>query len=93
MLELSDLFKDGSDYIGIISAEILKQMKDGNEKYGYNYFVDGEDAFTEISEDVNFYIDGFDRIVIVFDEYEAAPGSMGSPKFFINNRILEEIRR
>lgn len=91
--ELSDLFKDGSDYIGVISAEILKQMKEKNDMYGDDYFVDGEDAFTRITEDANFYIDSFDRIVIVFDEYEVAPGSMGTPKFFINNKVLEEIRR
>lgn len=93
VLELSDLFKDGSDYIGVISAEILEQMKEKNDKYDYGYFVDGEDAFTEISEDVNFYIDEFDRVVIVFGEYEVAPGSMGTPKFFINNKLLEDIRR
>ncbi|MDE7360363.1 MAG: GHKL domain-containing protein [Oscillospiraceae bacterium] len=93
VLELSDLFKDGSDYIGVISAEILRDMKEKNELYDYGYFVDGEDAFTEIGEDINFYIDEFDRIVIVFDEYEVAPGSVGSPKFFINNKVLEEIRR
>lgn len=91
--ELSDLFKDGSDYIGVISAEILKQMKEKNDMYGDDYFVDGEDAFTRITEDANFYIDEFDRIVIVFDECEVAPGFMGSPRFFINNKVVEEIRR
>ncbi len=93
VLELSDLFKEGSDYIGVISAEILKEMKRQNDEYNYGYFVDGDDAFTEIREDVNFYIDGFDRIVIVFDEYEVAPGAMGSPKFFINKKVVEDIRR
>ena len=27
----------------------------------------------------------------VFDEYEVAPGSMGSPQFFIQSSVLEEI--
>ncbi len=93
VLELSDLFKEGSDYIGIISAEILEQMKFRNEYEGGSFFVDGSDAFTEISEDANFYIDSFDRLVIVFDEYEVAPGSMGSPEFYIPNRILTDIAR
>ncbi|MDE7230938.1 MAG: GHKL domain-containing protein [Oscillospiraceae bacterium] len=93
VLTLSDLFKDGSDYIGVISAEILKEMNEKNGKFGYGYFVDGEDAFTKISEDADFYIDSFDRLVIVFDEYEVAPGSMGSPKFFIPNSVLKDIAR
>ncbi len=93
VLELSDLFKEGSDYIGMISAEILEQMKFRNEHEGAAFFVDGSDAFTEISEDANFYIDSFDRLVIVFDEYEVAPGSMGSPEFYIPNRILKDIAR
>lgn len=93
VLELSDLFRDGSDYIGVISTEILEQMKYKNEYEDGSFFVDGDDAFTEISEDANFYIDSLDRIVIVFDEYEVAPGFMGSPQFFIPNSVLEEIAR
>lgn len=91
VLELADMFKEGSDYIGVISAEILEQMKYKNEHEDGGFFVDGDDAFTEISEDANFYIDSFDRLVIVFDEYEVAPGFMGSPQFFIHNSVLEEI--
>lgn len=93
VLELADMFKDGSDYIGRISAEILEQMKYKNEHEGRDFFVEGDDAFSEISEDVNFYIDSFDRIVIVFDEYEVAPGSMGSPQFFIPVEVIEDIVR
>lgn len=93
VLELADLFREGSDYIGMISAEILEQMKFRNEHEGGSFFVDGSDAFTKISEDANFYIDSFDRLVIVFDEYEVAPGSMGSPEFYIPNRILTDIAR
>ncbi len=93
VLELSDLFKEGSDYIGAISAEILEQMVYKNEHEGGGFFVDGDDAFTGITEDANFYIDSFDRLVIVFDEYEVAPGFMGCPEFYIPGKILEEIVR
>lgn len=93
MLELADLFREGSDYIGVLSAEILEQMKYKNEHEGGGFFVEGDDAFTGISEDANFYIDSFDRLVIVFDEYEVAPGYMGSPRFFIQSEIIEEIVR
>ncbi|MBD5103425.1 MAG: GHKL domain-containing protein [Ruminococcaceae bacterium] len=93
VLELSDLFKEGSDYIGEISAEILEQMKYKNEHEDGSFFIDGDDAFTGIKEDANFYIDSFDRLVIVFDEYEVAPGFMGSPQFFIPNIVIEDIVR
>ncbi len=93
VLELADMFKEGSDYIGVISAEICEQMIYKNEHEGSSFFVDGDDAFTEISEDANFYIDSFDRLVIVFDEYEVAPGSMGSPRFFIPGGVTEDIVR
>lgn len=91
VLELADMFKEGSDYIGVISAEILEQMKYKNEHEDGSFFIEGEDAFTGIKEDANFYIDSFDRLVIVFDEYEVAPGFMGSPQFYINKTVLEEI--
>ncbi len=93
VLELSDLFDEGSDYISHISAEILRQMKEKNESGLGDFYTEGEDAFTEISADANFYIDSFDRIVIVFDEYEVAPGSMGCPEFYIKKQLLEGIMR
>ncbi len=93
VLELSDLFKEDSDYIGIISSEIREQMIYKNKHEDGMFFVDGADAFTAISKDVNFYIDSFDRVVIVFDEYEVAPGSMGSPEFIIPKKITMEIAR
>jgi len=93
VLELADLFKEDAPYISILSAEILEQMKYKNEHEGGGFFVEGDDAFTEISGDANFYIDNFDRLVIVFDEYEVAPGFMGSPEFYIPKKLLEEIAR
>ncbi len=89
VLELSDLFAADVDYVSILSAEILEQMKYINEHEGGGFFVEGDDAFTKINEDVNFYIDSFDRLVVVFDEYEVAPGFMGSPEFYIPKELLE----
>lgn len=93
VIDLSDLFKDGSDYIGVISAEIRDQMIYKNEHEMGGFFVEGKDAFTKIKENANFYIDSFDRLVIVFDEYEVAPGSMGCPEFYIPKRVLSEIAK
>lgn len=93
VLELADLFKEGSDYIGVLSAEISQQIIYKNENMGGQFYTTGDHAFTEIKEDANFYIDSFGRIVIVFDEYEIAPGFMGSPQFFIQNQVIEDIVR
>ncbi len=97
VLSLADMFKDGSDYIGVISAEIIAQMRFRNENEGAGFFVsDGgtdEDCFTEISGDANFYINNDDKLVIVFDEYEVAPGFMGCPEFIIPDEVLKEIAR
>lgn len=88
VLALSDLFDEGYDYIGEISAEILRQMKYRVENEGASYFIPGgiwsdEECFKEISPDQEFYLTSDGLLVIVFDEYTVAPGSEGSPEFFM----------
>ncbi|WP_195573871.1 DUF3298 and DUF4163 domain-containing protein [Paenibacillus sp. 1001270B_150601_E10] len=87
LLTLPSLFKDDS-YISLISSNIKEQMeaqmkKDENKTYwiGENA-VDG-DAFTSIKADQNFYINNEGKLVISFNKYEVAPGSMGSVEFVI----------
>ena len=98
VLELSELFRDGSDYVGVISAEILEDMERNKVVYEHMYgsiFYEGGNAFTEINEDANFYIDSFNRLVIVLDEYENSPGSTSksSPEFFIPYNDIKDIVR
>ena len=96
VLELRDLFLEGSDYIQVISEEILRQMTQQVNEGQADYFIPGgiwsdEECFKEIAEDQNFYVNDDDELVIVFDEYEVAPGSMGMPEFVIPTEILSEI--
>ena len=96
VLELADLFAPGSDYVAVISGEILAQMTRQVEAGLADYFIPGgiwsdEECFQSIAEDQNFYLDGDGRLVIVFDEYEVAPGSMGMPEFTIPTGILSGI--
>lgn len=96
VLELESLFVDGSGYVGIISEEILRQMAVQADAGLADYFLPGgswpeQDCFQEIAPDQNFYIDSEDRLVIVFDEYEVAPGSAGMPEFILPTEILESI--
>ncbi len=86
IVELSDLF-DSSDYIDTISSYILEQMiaeMDADPKKFYWVDSQYEDwNFSTISPDHNFYFNSSGQMVIVFDEYEVAPGYMGCPEFTI----------
>lgn len=96
VLELADLFQQDSDYISIISGEILKQMTQQVASGQADYFIPGgiwsdDECFKSISSEQNFYINSQNQLVIVFDEYEVAPGSMGMPEFIIPTAILQGI--
>lgn len=96
ILELKDLFFEGSDYCSLISKDILRQMKEQMKNGTGNYFVPGgiwpeSDCFKEIDRDQDFYINRGNQLVIVFEEYEVAPGSMGTPEFVIDTGILKNI--
>lgn len=98
ILGLSDLFTEGSDYVGVLSAEILRQMEERVAAGQADYFIPGgifpeDECFQRIDADQNFYIDESNRLVIVFDEYEVASGSAGTPKFTIESKILQDILR
>lgn len=91
-LKLKELFPEGTDYVTLISENIKAQMRaQMAADEGVIYFVDDKDLqeynFDKISEEQNFYIDEKGRLVIAFDEYEVAPGSMGAPEFVINTEI------
>ncbi|MDD2234068.1 MAG: DUF3298 domain-containing protein [Desulfitobacteriaceae bacterium] len=91
LITLPSLFKDNS-YVEIISENIRNQMKEQiNIEEGIIYWVeDGEfiDAFDKISENQNFYISKEGKLVISFNEYEVAPGSMGIVEFIIPTEII-----
>jgi len=96
VLELKDLFLENSDYRGVISKDILRQMKERMQKGEGNYFIPGgiwseDECFKKIAEDQNFYVNNQNQLVIMFDEYEVAPGFMGMPEFVIDTRILGTI--
>ena len=93
---LSDLFS-AEDYNAVLSAEIKRQIEyrteSGDSYYGYGIFTSPEDmenAFDSL-DDPNFYIDGDDRLIIVFDEGEIAPNSMGTPTFVIPAVVTDPI--
>ena len=93
LISLKSLFKDNS-YIKVISEEIKKQMKqqmkaDPNKIYWIQKGEPGE--FKQISENQNFYINSDSKLVIVFNEFEAGPGYMGTVEFVIPTDVLSDI--
>lgn len=93
VLSLSDLFLPDVDYLFPVSREIKAQMAEQMKADEGIYFLPGEgwpeeDCFRSIDPQQNFYINGDDRLVIVFGEYEVAPGSMGAPEFVIPAEFL-----
>ena len=92
VVTLADLFAEGSDYLSVISENIKTQMREQMAAdEGVIYFLDDEDMpefnFQGITEQTNFYFNENGELVIAFDEYEVAPGSMGAPEFAIPQEV------
>ena len=64
-----------------LSGEVLRQMEERMAAdESVIYFPE---EFTAIDPQQNFYFNGEGELVLVFDEYTIAPGSMGMPEFAI----------
>lgn len=92
VVELSDLFA-APDFAEVLTEKLRTQMlermqSNENETYWVEAGEDGT-GLTLLAEDHNFYFDKKGDLVIPFDEYEVAPGSMGTPEFTIP---MEELR-
>ncbi|WP_322020199.1 RsiV family protein [Clostridium butyricum] len=48
------------------------------------------DSFDKIKENQDFYINNDGNLVICFDEYEVAPGYMGTLEFIISDKIFKK---
>lgn len=94
IITLPSLFKDDS-YIDVISEEIKTQMRQQMDTdIEKMYFIEGEGStggFNKIDPEQTFYINSDAKLVIVFDEYEVAPGSMGIVEFVIPTEKLQDI--
>ena len=78
---LADVYGQGCEEA--ISEDILRQMKEQMaEDDSREYFI-GEDGFTGIDADQDFYIDENGDAVICFDEAQEAPAYMGAPQFIV----------
>lgn len=85
---LSKLLSGSGDYVKAISDYIRGQMELAMESdTGEMYFI-GEDGFTKIDPEQGFYFNAQGELVIVFNEYDVAPGSMGMVEFTIPESVV-----
>lgn len=88
IMQLSDLFKN-EKYKDSINEEIKKQMKSQMKSDENIIYWTDENKFKSISDDQNYYFSNNGNIVIVFDQFEVAPGYMGNPEFEILKNVYE----
>ncbi len=92
LLTLTDLLPDGEQSSEKINKEIRKQMHAQMKKDDMiSYFIKSKEepnGFDTVSNDTNFYLNQKGELVIVFDEYEVAPGFMGVVEFTIPTNVV-----
>ena len=87
VVTLDSLFREDADYETALSGEVRRQMEANAETDGMqSYFPE---ALTGIGPEQNFYWNEDGDLVLVFDEYSVAPGSMGMPEFTIPAEVYE----
>lgn len=96
IITLSSLFKDEKNALAAISENIKGQMKAQMEAdTGVMYFYNSEmpeDDFKGLTGEESFYFNEGGEIVICFQEYEVAPGSMGAVEFTIPKSVTDAYR-
>ena len=94
VINLVQLFSDSS-YAEVLRQDILAQMKQRMaDDPSLVYWTEDSDMgqdFIDLGAEHNFYFDANGNLVIPFDEYEVAPGYMGTPEFTIDRSVFEGI--
>ena len=67
----------------LILADMQAQMAEDDTVSYWEAGVDAEADFAALSADQSFYFAANGDLVIVYDEFEVAPGYMGNPEFVI----------
>lgn len=94
VINLGQLFSD-SNYSEFLRQDILAQMKQRMaDDPSLVYWTEDSDMgqdFIDLGAEHNFYFDANGNLVIPFDEYEVAPGYMGTPEFTVDRSVFEGI--
>ena len=93
ILSLNDVLGNDSEMKKAVGENIKEQMRSQMAAdSGITYFLDSETPewdFTGLTGEEDFYFDSQGQLVIVFDEYEVAPGYMGAVEFTIPKSVTE----
>lgn len=95
-VQIGDLFREDSGYAEAVSEDIKNQMRAAMAAdETKTYWVDSTETpywnWEGIKEDQNFYLDENGNLVVVFDEYEIAPGYMGAQEFTVERSVFENL--
>ena len=91
IVTLSDLFRPGADYVSALSAEVLRQMEEQMAADASLSYL--TDEFTAIDPEQSFYWNADGDLVLVFDEYTVAAGSLGMVEFTIPGEVYAALLR
>lgn len=90
---LSNLFKKDFDYVTVFSDYVYERIKEemaaSSEVMYWTKEKSSYFKYEGITADQNFYFNNDGDLVIVFDKYQIAPGSMGCPEFVIPKTLYE----
>ncbi|MFQ8705905.1 MAG: RsiV family protein [Thomasclavelia sp.] len=73
----------GTDYQNIILSTVKKQIAENTQKNPNLIYFDEEVNNLKISIDQPFYINKDNQVVVVFNQFQIAPGYMSLPEFII----------
>ncbi len=83
--QLENLFKDGSNYVKVLSDILEKQIKEHGEEMGV-----WADSYKGIKPDQPFFLSG-DALMLYFEPYEIAPYAAGFPTFTVPFTEISDI--
>lgn len=73
----------GHDYIDIITKSVLEQINEDARNNPDKYFDDYKADDFKVREDIDFYLNSDNQLVLVFNKYELAAGAYGRLEFII----------
>ena len=82
----------GSDYQNIVKKSVQQQIAENKEKYPNLMYFDEAVNNLKITNEQPFYINKDNQVVVVFNQFEIAPGYMSLPEFIIKYMINLEVK-
>ena len=73
----------GSDYQNIVKKSVQQQIAENKEKYPNLMYFDEAVNNLKITNEQPFYINKDNQVVVVFNQFEIAPGYISLPEFIV----------